>query len=83
NLKNVSYTDSFEGDKMNPVTEPQLKPNDSKNLQDCKSYAFAFASNGKAELRIIGEYTREDLEDLKTHLEVTMRGLLRSKGNDA
>ncbi|MHB1022301.1 MAG: hypothetical protein ACYC46_08415 [Acidobacteriaceae bacterium] len=48
-----------------------------------KSYSFAFAGNGRAELKVIGEYTVEDLEDLKDHLEVTLRGLVRSKKTEA
>jgi hypothetical protein len=84
-LMDVGYTDLPEKNKMsdpsaNSVKTPPTPPDPA--ILGAKSYAFAFAGDGKAELRIVGNYTREDLEDLKTHLEVTMRGLMRSKSSE-
>jgi hypothetical protein len=43
-----------------------------------KAYEFAFAGEGKAELRILGAYSSEDLDDLDALLKTTLNGLRRS-----
>jgi hypothetical protein len=43
-----------------------------------KVYEFAFAGDGKAELKIVGVYTLEDLDDLEILLKTTLGGLKRS-----
>jgi hypothetical protein len=62
---------------------PPNPPAPEPALSGTKVYAFAFAGAGRAELKVVGEYTIEDLEDLKTHLEVTMRALIRSKKTES
>jgi hypothetical protein len=63
----------------NPASPKLPTPPAFESAVSDKSYGFAFAGNGRAELRVMGEYSVEDLEDLKAYLEVTLRGLVRSK----
>jgi hypothetical protein len=43
-----------------------------------KLYEYAFAGYGRAELRIVGEYTLEDIADLESLLKTTINSLKRS-----
>ncbi len=64
-------------------TQPTREPAELiRSVGDAKSYAFAFSGEARAELKIVGAYTLDDLDDLKGHLEITLRGLIRAKSQE-
>ncbi len=67
-------------EKLQVIATTQYHNSDVQPIRASeKLYAFAFEGAGEASLRVSGEYTIEDLEDLKSFLDVTLRGLIRSK----
>jgi hypothetical protein len=61
-----------------PPADQQKPPAQIQPAVAQKAYQFAFAGEGKAELRITGEYTAEDIDDLDSLLKTTLNGLRRS-----
>lgn len=78
------HTDGEEKSKMlNELLEPITSKTDKPqpfiiDQSSGKTYALDFEGTGKAVLTLTGEYTKEDLDDLKSYIDTSLKILHRS-----
>jgi len=88
-LPDGSYTDPEDQSKMQipptPLPAISLTQELPAGFQATgnRIYAMAFEGDGKAVLTLSGAYTEEDLDDLKSYLETTLKTLKRSVKKEA
>jgi hypothetical protein len=70
-----------------PVTEATISPQQDVPagfmVTGNRTYAMAFEGEGKAVLTLSGVYTEEDLDDLKSYLDTSLKTLKRSVKKDS
>lgn len=75
---------SYSGGQETPtMSAGAIVPPTQKQTTGVQTYAFALSPNARAELSLRGEVTREDLELLRDHIELTIKALTRKKDAEA